>query len=51
MSTGDCIPTKTLMVPGAFHGFDLVAPATRIAKEFTAAWRNALAERFADLTA
>ncbi len=43
------IPTKMLVVPGAFHAFDGVAANTRIAKEFTAAWRGELAARFAQL--
>lgn len=43
------VPTKLLVVPGAFHGFDGIASFSRIGKEFTAAWRGELAERFADL--
>jgi acetyl esterase/lipase len=43
------VPTKMMVVPGAFHGFDGMAANTRIAKEFTAAWRTELAARFAEL--
>jgi acetyl esterase/lipase len=43
------VPAKLLVVPGAFHGFDGIASFARIGKEFTAAWRGELAERFADL--
>jgi acetyl esterase/lipase len=41
------VPTKMLVVPGAFHGFDGMAPQSRIGKEFTAAWKSELAARFA----
>lgn len=40
------VPTKMLVVPGAIHGFDQMAAQTRIAKEFTNAWRSELAARF-----
>ncbi len=30
------VPCETLVVPGAFHGFDAVAPNTRVAREFFA---------------
>lgn len=40
------VPTKMLVVPGAIHGFDQMAAQTRIAKEFTTAWRSELAARF-----
>ena len=41
------VPTKMLVVPGAFHGFDQMAPQSRIGKEFAAAWKSELAMRFA----
>lgn len=41
------VPTKLLVVPGAFHAFDQMAQQTQIAKEFTAAWRSELAAQFA----
>ena len=28
------VPCETLVIPGAFHGFDSIAPKTRIAREF-----------------
>ena len=28
------VPCETLVVPGAFHGFDTVAPDTRVARAF-----------------
>ena len=43
------VPTKLLVVPGAIHGFDQMAAQTRIAKEFTTAWRSELSARFAAL--
>jgi acetyl esterase/lipase len=43
------VPTKMLVVPGAIHGFDQMAAQTRIAKEFTSAWRAELAARFTAL--
>ena len=36
------VPTDLVVVPGAFHGFDLVAPATRVAKYFNGALLSAL---------
>lgn len=36
------VPTELLLVPGAFHAFDGLAPATTIAKRFTLAKMNAL---------
>jgi len=41
------VPTEMMLVPGAFHGFDQMAPQSRIAKEFTAAWESELSARFA----
>jgi acetyl esterase/lipase len=41
------VPTKLLVEPGAFHGFDQMAPQSRIAKEFTSTWKSELATRFA----
>ncbi|MDE2110110.1 MAG: alpha/beta hydrolase [Alphaproteobacteria bacterium] len=37
------VPTTLLVVPGAIHAFDDIAPKTRIAKEFTATWKSVLA--------
>ncbi|MEO9132631.1 MAG: alpha/beta hydrolase [Sphingomonas sp.] len=36
------VPTELLVVPGAFHGFDLAAADTNIAKRFTASKVDAL---------
>ena len=41
------VPTELLVIPGAFHGFDLVGGNTSIAKRFTAAKLDALRRAFA----
>jgi acetyl esterase/lipase len=41
------VPTELLVLPGAFHGFDRVAPETRIARSFTASKLAALRRAFA----
>ncbi|WP_170324290.1 alpha/beta hydrolase [Altericroceibacterium indicum] len=40
------VPTELLVLPGAFHGFDRVAPDTGLAKEFTRAKMNAVRRAF-----
>jgi acetyl esterase/lipase len=40
------VPTELLVVPGAFHGFDRIAPATRAAQEFTRSKLDALRRAF-----
>ncbi len=40
------VPTEMLLIPGAFHGFDRVAPETRLAREFIAAKHEALRRAF-----
>ncbi|HEU4651727.1 MAG TPA: alpha/beta hydrolase [Croceibacterium sp.] len=40
------VPTELLLVPGAFHGFDRVAPDTRLAHLFTEAKHEALRRAF-----
>jgi acetyl esterase/lipase len=40
------VPTELLLVPGAFHGFDRVAPETRLSRSFTAAKHEALRRAF-----
>jgi len=40
------VPTELLVLPGAFHGFDRVAPDTSIAKTFTKAKLDALRKAF-----
>lgn len=41
------VATELLVVPGAFHGFDIFAAQTGIAKRFTAAKMEALRQAFA----
>lgn len=41
------VPTELLVIPGAFHGFDGVAPQAQISREFTAAWHAMLSAAFA----
>ncbi len=36
------LPVELLVVPGAYHGFDLAAPDAGVTKRFTAAWQAAL---------
>jgi acetyl esterase/lipase len=40
------VATELLLVPGAFHGFDRVAPETRLARSFTAMKHEALRRAF-----
>jgi acetyl esterase/lipase len=40
------VPTELLLVPGAFHGFDRVAPETRLARNFTSAKHEVLRRAF-----
>jgi len=40
------IETELNLVPGAFHGFDLIAPRTELARSFVAAKMNALRRAF-----
>lgn len=40
------VPTDVLVVPGAFHGFDRVAPETRVAQIFNKAKYNMLRRAF-----
>ena len=44
------VPTELLVLPGAFHGFDRVAPDTAIARRFTEAKLQALRKAFGDRT-
>ena len=41
------VPTELLVIPGAFHGFDFVAPHAILSQEFRHAWQNALRRAFA----
>jgi acetyl esterase/lipase len=45
------IATELLVVPGAYHGFDIVAPDVEAVKRFTASWKSALRKAFAAGTA
>jgi acetyl esterase/lipase len=36
------VPTTLLVVPGAYHGFDGMAPEAAVSQAFTASWRSAL---------
>ncbi len=40
------VPTQLLVIPGAYHGFDFIAPASRAAGTFTASWKAALGAAF-----
>ncbi len=41
------IATELLVAPGAFHGFDLLAPGTEASTQFSASWKSALRKAFA----
>ena len=41
------VPTECVLVPGAFHGFDLIAPEADCSVRFRAAWSGALARGLA----
>ena len=41
------VPTQLLVTPGAYHGFDFIAPRSRAATEFTSTWKSALRAAFA----
>ena len=41
------VATELLIVPGAFHGFDLVVPDASASKQFSASWKTALRKAFA----
>jgi acetyl esterase/lipase len=41
------VATELLVVPGAFHGFDLFAPDAKASKQFSASWKSALCKAFA----
>ncbi len=41
------VPTELLVVPGAFHGFDIMAPDSPQARLLHEAWNGALARAFA----
>ena len=41
------IATELLVMPGAFHGFDLLVPDAEASKQFSASWKSALRKAFA----
>jgi acetyl esterase/lipase len=41
-------PTTLVVAPGAYHAFDFVVPEARVSRDFTQAWRTALATAFAE---
>ena len=40
------VPTEICVVPGAYHGFDVIAPHAACSKAFRATWNAALARAF-----
>ncbi|HME40451.1 MAG TPA: alpha/beta hydrolase [Steroidobacteraceae bacterium] len=41
------VPTELCVVPGGYHGFDVIAPGAPASKAFRASWSAALAKAFA----
>jgi acetyl esterase/lipase len=41
------VGTELLVMPGAFHGFDLLVPDAAVSKQFSASWKSALRKAFA----
>lgn len=44
------VPTRFHLTPGAYHGFDFIAPQAQVSREFTAAWKAGLRAAFAPST-
>lgn len=40
------VPTQFHLTPGAYHGFDFIAPQARASRAFTAAWKAGLGSAF-----
>jgi len=40
------VPTELCVVPGGYHGFDIIAPDASVSKAFRATWSAALAKAF-----
>jgi acetyl esterase/lipase len=36
------VATELMVVPGAFHGFDLLVPDAEASKRFSSSWKSAL---------
>jgi acetyl esterase/lipase len=41
------VATELRVVPGAFHGFDVLVPDAEVSKQFSASWKTALRKAFA----
>ena len=41
------VATELIVAPGAFHGFDILAPETAVSRNFSASWKTALRKAFA----
>jgi len=41
------VATELLVMPGAFHGFDLLVPDAKVSQQFSASWKSALRKAFA----
>jgi acetyl esterase/lipase len=41
------VPTELSLVPGGFHGFDLIVPQASLSIQFTKAWNEAIRRAFA----
>ena len=41
------VPTELHVIPGAFHGFDVLVPDAKVSKRFTESWMAALRRAFA----
>jgi acetyl esterase/lipase len=44
------VSTELCVVPGAYHGFDIIAPEASVSKAFWATWSAALSKAFASKT-
>lgn len=40
------VPTELVVVPGAYHGFEGIAPEARVSQQFVLSYYNALASAF-----
>ncbi len=40
------VPTELVVIPGAYHGFDQMAPESSGARTFTTSWNSALSKAF-----
>jgi len=46
MMAGNAV--ELIVVPGAYHGFDVLAPDTSVSRQFTAAWNEAIRRAFTE---